>query len=73
MCFISSISDSEAELREAFSRETKMSEVRATTSTRTLGVLFPNKSQEGKEVGGTWIPVIQKERTSLLVESFLSM
>ena len=56
---ISSISDSEAELREAFSRETKMNEVKATT--RTLGVLFPNNSQEGKEVGGTWIPVIQKE------------
>ena len=30
-------------------------------TTRTLGVLFPNNSQEGKEVGGTWIPVIQKE------------
>ena len=56
---ISSISDSEAELREAFSRETKMNEVKATT--RTLGVLSPNNSQEGKEVGGTWIPVIQKE------------
>ena len=36
-----------------------MNEVKATT--RTLGVLFPNNSQEGKEVGGTWIPVIQKE------------
>ena len=56
---ISSINDSEAELREAFSRETKMNEVKATT--RTLGVLFPNNSEEGKEVGGTWIPVIQKE------------
>ena len=56
---ISSINDSEAELREAFTRETKMNEVKATT--RTLGVLFPNNSQEGKEVGGTWIPVIQKE------------
>ena len=56
---ISSINDSEAELREAFSRETKMNEVKATT--RTLGVLSPNNSQEGKEVGGTWIPVIQKE------------
>jgi heat shock 70kDa protein 1/2/6/8 len=56
---ISSIDDSEAELREAFSRETKMNEVKATT--RTLGVLFPNKSEEGKEVGGTWIPVILKE------------
>jgi len=56
---ISSISDSEAELREAFSHETKMNEVKATT--RTLGVLFSNNSQEGKEVGGTWIPVIQKE------------
>ena len=56
---ISSIKDSEAELREAFCRETKMNEVKATT--RTLGVLFPNNSQEDKEVGGTWIPVIQKE------------
>ena len=56
---ISSISDSESELREAFSRETKMNEVKATT--RTLGVSFPNNSQDGKEVGGTWIPVIQKE------------
>jgi len=36
-----------------------MNEVKATT--RTLGVLFPNNSQEGKEVGGTWISVIQKE------------
>ena len=27
-----------------------------------FGVLFPNNSQEGKEVGGTWImPVIRKE------------
>ena len=56
---ISSIDDSEAELRDAFSHETKMNEVKATT--RTLGVLFPNDSEEGKEVGGTWIPVIQKE------------
>jgi len=56
---ISSINDSEAELQEAFSRETKMNEVKATT--RTLGLLFPNDSEEGKEVGGTWIPVIQKE------------
>ena len=30
-------------------------------TTRTLGVLFPNNSQEGNEVGGIWIPVIQKE------------
>ena len=56
---ISSVADNEAELREAFSRETKMNEVKATT--RTLGVLFPNNSEEGKEMGGTWIPVIQKE------------
>ena len=55
---ISLISDSEAELLEAFSRETKMNEVKATTCT--LGVLFPNNLQEGKDVGGTWIPVIQK-------------
>ena len=53
---ISSINDSEAELREAFSRETKMNEVKATT--RTLGVIFPNNSQEGEELGGSWIPVI---------------
>ena len=53
---ISSINDSEAELREAFSCETKMNEVKATT--RTLGVLFPSNSQEGEELGGSWIPVI---------------
>jgi hypothetical protein len=29
-----------------------MNEVKATT--RTLGVLFPNNSQEGKEAEGSW-------------------
>ena len=56
---ISSINDNETELREAFSHGTKMNQVKATT--RTLGVLFPNNSEEGKEVGGTWIPVILNE------------
>ena len=48
-----------------------MNEVKATT--RTLGVLFPNNLQEGKEVGGTLIPGIQKETTlpvTVLAESF---
>ena len=35
---------------EAFSRKTKMNEVKPTTCT--LGVLFPNNLQEGKEVTG---------------------
>ena len=30
-------------------------------TTRTLGVLFPNYSQEGNEVGAIWMPIIQKE------------
>ena len=67
---ISSINDNEAELREAFTRETKMNQVKATT--RTLGVLFPNNSKEGKEVGGTWIPVIQKE-TALPARRIVSL
>ena len=71
VALISSISDSEAELREPFSREIKMNEVKATTPA--LGVLFPNNSQEGNEVGGTWIQVIWKETPSLLAETFLSM
>ena len=28
---------------------------------RALGVLFPINSQGSREMGGTWIPVIQKE------------
>ncbi|KAF8154933.1 Hsp70 protein-domain-containing protein [Crassisporium funariophilum] len=64
---IESINKSEAELREAFSRETKANQVKATT--RTLGVLFPNDSD--KEVGGTWIPVVQKE-TALPVRRIVS-
>ena len=68
---ISSISDSEAQLREAFSREAKMKEVKATT--RRLGVLLPNNSQEGKEVGGTWIPVFQKEMAIPSLRIVLSM
>jgi len=59
----------EDELRAAFGRESKANEVSATT--RTLGVLFPNNLPENKEVGGTWIPVVQKE-TALPVRRIVS-
>ena len=57
---IASIPDGEAELREAFGRETKLNEVGATS--RTVGLLLPGLSQESEsDLGGTWIPVIRKE------------
>lgn len=59
----------EDELRAAFGRGSKANEVSATT--RTLGILFPNNLPENKEVGGTWIPVVQKE-TALPVRRIVS-
>lgn len=50
--------DSNAEIRQAFTQDSKANEVKATT--RSLGVLFPDPSS-GNDVGGIWIPVIQKE------------
>ncbi len=49
----------EEDVRAAFSRGHEAREVRATT--KTLGLIFPNNLPENKEVGGTWIPVVQKE------------
>jgi heat shock protein 1/8 len=59
----------EEEIRAAFERGHKAREVKATT--KTLGVLFPNSLEENKEVGGTWIPVVQKE-TALPVRRIVS-
>ncbi|KAF8896742.1 Hsp70 protein-domain-containing protein [Gymnopilus junonius] len=58
---IDSLSDSseEKELKEAFTRGHKASDVKATT--KTLGVLFPNSLEGNKELGGTWIPIVYKE------------
>ncbi|PPQ66230.1 hypothetical protein CVT26_010931 [Gymnopilus dilepis] len=58
---INSLGDSpeEKELREAFTRGHKASDVKATT--KTLGVLIPNDLEENKELGGTWVPVVYKE------------
>ncbi|KDR73184.1 hypothetical protein GALMADRAFT_72563 [Galerina marginata CBS 339.88] len=54
------------ELRATF---TDGHQVKATT--KTLGILFPNKLAENKEVGGTWVPVVQKE-TALPVRRVVS-
>ncbi|KAF9473533.1 actin-like ATPase domain-containing protein [Pholiota conissans] len=59
----------EEELRAAFGRGHEAREVKATT--KTIGVLFPNSLEENKEVGGTWIPVVQKE-TALPVRRIVS-
>lgn len=60
---IESLAISEApedkELLDAFAPGHKAREVRATT--RTIGALFPDSTPENKEVGGTWVPVVQKE------------
>ncbi|KAF9545981.1 actin-like ATPase domain-containing protein [Agrocybe pediades] len=50
-------SPEEKELKEAFTG--KLTEVRATT--RTIGLVFPDQLPEHKEVGGTWVPLVQKE------------
>jgi molecular chaperone DnaK (HSP70) len=59
----------EEELRAAFGRVSKAGEVPATT--RSLGIVFPNNLPENKEVGGTWVPVVQKE-TALPVRRVVS-
>lgn len=64
---VGSISDDEqnAELLKAFQRpdhqtdSTRINEVRVTS--RTIGILFPDPSADDKELGGTWIPVVQQE------------
>ncbi|KIJ98332.1 hypothetical protein K443DRAFT_680856 [Laccaria amethystina LaAM-08-1] len=57
---ISSICE-DAELREAFTRDTKANHVRATT--RMLGVLLPDPAAEKSDnkPWGVWVPVVQKE------------
>ncbi|KIM37662.1 hypothetical protein M413DRAFT_448433 [Hebeloma cylindrosporum] len=60
----------EDEIRAAFGRESKANEVSATT--KTLGILFPNDLPENKDLGGTWIPVVQKE-TALPVRRIVSL
>ncbi|EDQ99423.1 uncharacterized protein LACBIDRAFT_192317 [Laccaria bicolor S238N-H82] len=57
---ISSISE-DAELSEAFTRDTKANHVRAIT--RTLGVLLPDPTAEkvDNKPWGVWVPVVQKE------------
>ena len=52
---ISEISD--PELLATFTSDQERVEIRATT--KTLGVLLPNGSNN--ELGGTWIPIVQKE------------
>ena len=49
----------EDELKACFERGSKAGEVKATT--KTIGILFPNDLDENKEMGGTWIPIVQKE------------
>ncbi|CAA7263618.1 unnamed protein product [Cyclocybe aegerita] len=57
----------EGELRQALTGVG--AEVKATT--RTLGLLFPNGLEENKELGGTWVPIVQKE-TALPVRRVVS-
>jgi len=59
----------EDELKASFDRGSKASEVKATT--KTIGILFPNDLKENKELGGTWIPIVQKE-TALPVRRIVS-
>lgn len=54
---ISSITDEE--LGGAFGKNSKAGEVPAVT--RTLGVLLPSSDGDSTELGGTWIPIVQKE------------
>lgn len=64
---VASVSDGEqnAELLKAFHRHEHrkgsphVNDVRATS--RTIGILFPDPSADDKELGGTWIPVMQQE------------
>ncbi|KXN86254.1 hypothetical protein AN958_10307 [Leucoagaricus sp. SymC.cos] len=52
---ISEITDDE--LRSAFN--TKQSEIQVQAMTKTLGVLLPSAGND--ELGGTWVPIVQKE------------
>lgn len=49
----------EDQLKASFVRGSTAGEVNATT--KTIGILFPNELEENKEMGGTWIPIVQKE------------
>src|SRR5258705_95553 len=49
----------EDELKTCFERSSKAGEVTATT--KSIAILFPNNLDQNKEIGGTWIPIIQKE------------
>lgn len=57
------------ELKAAFESGSKAAEVKALT--KTIGILFPDDLDEHKEVGGTWIPIVQKE-TALPVRRVVS-
>jgi len=46
-------------LLPAFGTETEFTTVKSTT--RTLGLIFPEEGAEGGSLGGQWIPVIHKE------------
>lgn len=49
----------EDQLKACFERGSKAGDVKATA--KTIGILFPNNLDENKELGGTWIPIVQKE------------
>ncbi|EAU87115.1 dnaK-type molecular chaperone bipA [Coprinopsis cinerea okayama7 len=48
-----------AEVVEAFHKPTKANQVKATS--RTLGLLFPSNAPEHSDLGGVFVPVVQKE------------
>ncbi|KAF5346443.1 hypothetical protein D9756_010081 [Leucocoprinus leucothites] len=56
---ISEITD--PELRAAFTANGENVEIRATT--KTLGMLLPSPTDKDDSLGGTWVPIIQKETT----------
>ncbi|PPQ80058.1 hypothetical protein CVT25_001487 [Psilocybe cyanescens] len=58
------------EILAAFEAGAEANQVKATT--KTLGVLFPNNLPENREVGGTWIPVVQRE-TALPVRRIVAL
>jgi heat shock protein 1/8 len=47
------------ELKAAFESGSRAAEVKALT--KTIGICFPDDLGEHKEVGGIWIPIVQKE------------
>ncbi|RXW19695.1 hypothetical protein EST38_g6170 [Candolleomyces aberdarensis] len=57
---LSSNSEEDKELKEAITHaEGDVNKVKATS--RTLGLLFPNSTEEHAELGGVFVPVVQKE------------